>query len=119
MHDTTVLVVDDSPQYRLHLRSLIEESKGVAVTEAGTGSEALEAMSKEPPATAIIDMRLPDMSGMELARRIRTQWPEVRVLLLSGYDFAQYDKAAKRLGIEGFVSKDAAGSELLARVIEG
>ncbi len=103
-----VLIVDDQQMFREGIRHRLSQESDVSVMgEAASGEEALAMVAREKPDVIILDIRLPTMSGIEVARQVRQQWPDVKILVLSGYDFDQYVRAAARLGIDGYVLKDA------------
>lgn len=66
----------------------------------------------------ILDIRLPVTSGIELARLLRDGWPDLKLLVLSGYDFDQYVTALARIGIDGYLLKDAPQEELVRALRE-
>jgi DNA-binding NarL/FixJ family response regulator len=70
-------------------------------------------LEQAEPTIVTLDIRLPDMSGIELARLLRQKWPDLKILMLSGYDFDQYVRAAARVGIQGYLLKDAPQAELV------
>jgi len=79
-----VLVVDDDPAVRHMLgRMLVED--GFTVVEAADGLEGLDQVARQPVAVVVTDVRMPRMDGHELARRLATEWPRIRVLLVSAY----------------------------------
>ena len=63
-----------------------------------------------------MDIRLPGMSGIDAARVIRRQWPDVKIIMLTGYDFDQYVRAAARVGIDGYILKDGPQDDLVRAV---
>lgn len=103
----TVLIVDDEEHMRRVLRVLIEDSgTGLAVVgEAGTGEEACEKWSRLRPHLVLLDQRLPDMLGFEVAKRIFAQQPDQSIVLLSGYLDAVTEQRAQALGIRAALSK--------------
>ena len=97
----TVLILEDEVPFR----QLIAEAlsyEGFAVIEAGTGDEALHILLGSPPLDlALIDVRVPgSIDGLDLARRIRAEWPQLKVVLMSGYlkDMAKAEVADAFLG---------------------
>ncbi|MCI0438661.1 MAG: response regulator transcription factor, partial [Chloroflexi bacterium] len=103
-----VFIIDDHQMFGEGVRQRLEKEADIAVIgEASSGKEALEKLGTLSPTVVILDIRLQDMSGIELAKRLRAKWPEVRILMLTGYDFDQYVRALMRLGIDGYLLKDA------------
>ena len=103
----TVLIVDDDAHMRRVLRVLIEDSgEGLAVVgEAGTGEEACALWARLRPQLVLLDQRLPDMLGFDVAKRIFAQQPDQGILLLSGYLDAATEQRAQALGIRAALSK--------------
>ena len=86
-----LLMVDDHAIVRRGLRAILEEElTNIEVEEAATGREALDALSKMPADAVILDIGLPDRSGLEVLKRIRREWPHLPVLILSMYQEDQY-----------------------------
>ncbi len=101
-----VLLVDDHTMFREGVRIRLDlESDFEVVGEAETAGQALTLVGELEPEVVILDIRLPDLSGIELTRQIRGKWPDVKILVLSGYDFDQYVRALARLGIQGYLLK--------------
>ncbi len=114
-----VLIVDDHRMFREGIRSRLENESDICVVgEAASAEEALALVNETDPSIVILDIRLPGMSGIELARILRRQRPELKILVLSGYDFDQYVRAAARVGIEGYLVKDAPQESLVQAVRE-
>ena len=108
-----VLVVEDSDELRQMLRSVLE-STGFAVRVASDGRRALESIHRHgPPAAVIADVEMPNMGGLELARRLETLHPDVRILLVSGY---ATDEAIPDLEVRDFLRKPFTPAELGARL---
>ncbi|MFC1925269.1 response regulator [Chloroflexota bacterium] len=112
-----VLIVDDQQMFREGIRRRLEQEADICIVgEAGTAEEALEQVEQVDPNIVILDIRLPDVSGIEVARRMRRQWPDLKILMLSSYDFDQYVSAAARIGIQGYLVKDAPQEELVQAI---
>ena len=77
------------------------------VGEAASAEEALAMVPETEPDIVVLDIRLPAKSGIEAAKVVRREWPSIKILMLSGYDFDQYVRAAARAGMEGYLLKDA------------
>lgn len=110
-----VLVVDDHPLARNAFSTLLSVfacSRDVqSVLEAESGEEALEQMHTFEPHAAVIDIRLPGISGFEAARRLRDEMPGVAIIMVTAFEEPGYRETALSLGA-GFVTKDRAFSDL-------
>ncbi|MGZ3663359.1 MAG: response regulator transcription factor [Ktedonobacterales bacterium] len=112
-----VLIVDDHPMAREGTRALLERSATIEVVGAlGEGLPALWLLRELQPDVVLLDVRLPDISGIEVARQLRTEFPAVKVLVVTGYDEIGYARALLQLGVRGYLAKSASGAELVAAV---
>ena len=110
----SILLVDDHEVVRVGLRTLIERQEGLQVVgEAGTAREALGQVGRLNPDVVILDIRLPGSSGVEACREIKSQWPHVRVIILTSFpdDEVLFDAIAA--GADGYVLKQVGSDELL------
>ncbi len=117
-----VLVVDDHPVVREGLKALLSRAGFYVVAEAADAAQALEQAARTGPDLAIVDVALPGVSGLELCRRFRRRFPEVKVVLLSMFDEPEWRAEAARAGAWAYVLKDAPFEELLGvlrRVAQG
>jgi DNA-binding NarL/FixJ family response regulator len=113
----SLLLVDDHTVVREGLRRLIDpQANQWSITEAGTGFQALECLRRQPFDLAIVDLSMPGMSGLELTRRIKSEFPSVAVLVLTMHSEEQYAIRALQAGANGFLTKDSAATELVAAV---
>jgi DNA-binding NarL/FixJ family response regulator len=109
----TVLVVDDHALVREGTRELLGQDPSLEVIEAvGSGEEALEAVGVRTPMVALVDVNLPEMSGLELARVLHGAHPQIHVLMLSAYDDYAYVAEALDAGVSGYLLKTATAKEL-------
>ncbi len=114
---TRVVIVDDHPMLREGTKSLLEKTPDIEVVgTAGQGGEALRMVAELKPDVLILDVRLPDVSGVEVARRVREGSPEVAILILTGYDDVGYLRALVDLGIKGYLRKSSKGEEIIEAV---
>lgn len=112
-----VLLVDDHQLVRDGLHSRLGETPGIEVVgEAGTGAEALTLAANLQPDLVLLDIGLPDMSGLDVAARLAEVAPGTRALMLSMYDNREYVLSALRAGAAGYVLKDAASKEIIAAI---
>ncbi|GAA3819282.1 response regulator transcription factor [Sphaerisporangium flaviroseum] len=117
--DIRVLVADDQALLRGSFRVLVETAPGLTVVgEAGTGAEAVDLARRECPDVVLMDVRMPEMDGIEATRRIcgSAETAGVRVLILTTFDLDAYIYAALRAGASGFLLKDTRPAELLAAI---
>jgi two-component system, OmpR family, KDP operon response regulator KdpE len=109
-----VLVVDDEPQIR-RLLTLALEQTGYRVDCVETGQGALTAVAMHPPALVLLDIGLPDFSGMDVLRRLR-EWTQIPVIMLTAADAENEKVTALDAGADDYVTKPFNTPELLARV---
>jgi two-component system invasion response regulator UvrY len=113
MPSTRVAVVDDHELVRIGIKQIIEaESDFSWVGDASTGREALDMLRSKPCDVLLLDLSLPDMSGLDVLRRIKSHHDTVATLVLSAFAEKQYGLNVLRAGASGFVSKTAAPDEL-------
>ena len=109
-----VLIADDHGIVRSGVRMLLESVDGIeVVAEAADGAEALRLAGEVRPDLAILDVKMPHLSGLEATRAIREQAPGVAVLILSMHDEERYLFEALKAGASGYVLKRAADSDLI------
>jgi two-component system response regulator NreC len=113
-----VVLVEDHLLVRSGLRHLLEAKGPVRVVgEAGSCREALELLEKVQADVAILDVSLPDGTGIALCQRLRERFPELRLLALSMHEDAEYVRGFLQAGGQGYVSKAAVDHELLDAVL--
>ena len=109
-----VFLLDDHEIVRRGLRELLEsEDDLMVVGEAGTAEEALGRIPATQPDVAVLDVRLPDGSGVEVCREIRSKHPDIVCVMLTSYADDEAMFAAIMAGAAGFVLKQVRGSELV------
>jgi DNA-binding NarL/FixJ family response regulator len=112
--DISVLLADDHPLMRESFRALLDASPGLTpVGEAGNGAEAVRLARQLRPDVVLMDVRMPEMDGIEATRQICAETPASRVLILTTFDLDEYVYAALQAGASGFLVKDATAAELL------
>jgi len=112
-----ILVVDDEPQIQRALRAGLS-AQGYTVTLAGLGEQALDEAALSPPDLIVLDLSLPDMSGLEVCRALR-EWSSVPILILSAREQERDKVEALDLGADDYLTKPFGMGELLARVRAG
>jgi two-component system response regulator RegA len=107
----TLLVVDDDPAFRGRLARALEE-RGFAVSTAASVDEALTQV-REAPEYAVVDLRMPGRSGLELVKALKEQDPATQVLMLTGYGSIATAVEATKLGAVGYLTKPADADDVL------
>ena len=117
MSQTRILVADDHEVVRNGIRSLLEAQPGwTVVGEAATGREALEKAKQLKPDVVILDISMPELDGLEAARRITKAAPQTEVLILTMYDSEQLVQEVLEAGARAYILKTDAGRELVTAV---
>jgi DNA-binding NarL/FixJ family response regulator len=101
-----VLIVDDHALFSEALGPLLEQNGMEVLGIAGSGAEALEAVRRERPEVVLVDLGLPDMTGLALGREILDEEPEAKVLAVTGMDHARVAREVLQAGFHGFLTKD-------------
>jgi DNA-binding NarL/FixJ family response regulator len=113
MKKVRVLLADDHTLVRAGIRSLLETMDDVeVVAECGEGHEALELVTRHRPDIALLDIGMPGMNGIEIARRAARVAPRTKVIILSMYDDKTHVRQAIHAGVAGYLLKGAAVAEL-------
>ena len=101
-----IVLADDHPSLRAGIRARLEKEKDLEVVgEAGTGKEALRLVMERKPLVLVLDMQMPDLSGVEVARRLKEAGAPVRLLALSAHDNAEYVEEVLHSGASGYLLK--------------
>ena len=123
MTDTTpraglsLLLVDEHTVVREGLRRVLEGcGEGWTVLEAASGFQALERLREQAVSVLITDLSMPGMNGLELIRRVRSEFAGTAILVLSMHAEEQYALRAFKSGANGYVTKDSAAAELVSAV---
>jgi DNA-binding NarL/FixJ family response regulator len=113
----SVLVVDDQSMVRAGFRMLLGGEKDIeVVAEASNGLEAVSKAARFHPKVVLMDIRMPELDGLEATKRILAADPDARILILTTFDLDEYVYEALRAGASGFVLKDDPPEQLLAAV---
>ncbi len=111
-HKANILIVDDAEVVRLsHLRSLA--GANYRVESARNGFEALQVMEQSPIDVVFLDLRMPEMDGISVLKKIRHQWPECEVIIITGYPTIETAKQAVKLGAYHYLVKPVAPNDIV------
>ena len=114
---TRVVLVDDHPMLRAGTQAALQAHADLAVVGvANDGAEALRLSETLQPDVLVLDIGLPDMSGVEVARKVRATCPDIAILILSAHASPAYVRSLRNIGVRGFVSKTVSGDQLAEAV---
>ncbi len=109
-----ILIVDDHTVVRSGIRHILSETTDISVeAEASSGHEALEQLRRIPVDMVLLDISMPDRSGLEMIKVFRTEHPDIQILILTMHPEEQYAVRALKNGASGYLTKDSAHSELI------
>jgi two-component system, NarL family, response regulator DevR len=112
-----LLIVDDHEVVRLGLRTLLADEPDIqVVAEAGTAAESLLHVANQHPDVVVLDIQLPDRSGLEVCREICRQFPRTKVVILTSHGGESYIEQALRAGATGYVLKTVGNDELVRAI---
>lgn len=112
-----LMLVDDHPLVRDGLKARLDASPHLRVVgEAGSGEEALAQAEKLRPDLALVDISMKGMNGIECTLHLRRRLPQMKVMVLSMYDKAEYVASALRAGASGYVLKDTPVADIIAAI---
>ncbi len=112
-----VLICDDQAVVCEGLQAILSTTPGIQVVgTANDGEQAVELVSREQPDVVLMDLKMPVMNGIQATRAIRTQFPNVRVLVLTTYDFDEWVFDAVHSGASGYLLKDTPRDRLVEAI---
>jgi DNA-binding NarL/FixJ family response regulator len=114
---TRVLIVEDHTIVREGLHLLLQRNREIAIVgEASSGREAIELAAALQPDVILMDIRLPDIDGLEATQRIKTKHPNIAVIMLTMHDDEEYVIGAVRVGAAGYILKDISPNDLVSAI---
>jgi DNA-binding NarL/FixJ family response regulator len=117
METIKVLAVDDHPLVRKGIASILaNESDMQLVGEAGSGREAVELYRQFHPDVTLMDLRMPEMDGVQATQAIRKEFPEARIIALTSYDGDQDIYRALEAGVRGYMLKEMVHTDVLRAI---
>jgi DNA-binding NarL/FixJ family response regulator len=112
-----VLLVDDDPMVLQLLRARLDRAEGIElVGSARSGAAALRLVKTRHPDVVVLDLAMPRMDGLEIARRLHDAFPRVRVVILTGYASPEAEGLLRALGARAFLPKTVSATALLAAI---
>ena len=113
-----ILIVDPNDPFRQSLKKvLVNRFPSVEIQEAADGNEGLQKVEVFHPDLIFLEIHLPTETGLDLAGRIKTDHPDIIIVILTSYDLPEYQTAAEQLGVEHMVPKDDwTGEDMIALV---
>src|SRR5215813_9316627 len=113
----TILLVDDNVQLRAFMRAIVAEASNLQVVgEAADGAEAMQLVQALRPAIVLLDLIMPQISGLEVLRWIKVEHPEAKVIIVTVHDEDAYRQAAETSGADAFLLKKTLGTVLLPTI---
>ena len=117
MNKITIMLVDDHDVVRTGLKSLLKgETDLEVIAEASNGEKAIEALATVQPNVIVMDLSMPTMNGLEATRIISEKYPDCLVLALTVHEDKQYFFEMLAAGAKGYITKQAAGEELISAI---
>ena len=119
MEHFKVLLVEDNLTFRHALAEILQSQfPDMVIAEAGNGVEAIEKIHAFDPALVFMDIKLPGENGLEVTRKIKTQRPDIIVMILTSYDLPEYRDVALRNGANHFIVKGSSTFEEISSLIQ-
>ncbi len=107
-----ILIVDDMVSMRMLVTEYLRRIANIVVSEAGNGDEAISQVKEFSPDIVLMDISLAGMSGLEVTRKIKSDFPNVRIYLFSAYDVGEYRDLKYDSPCDGFIQKSRLKTEL-------
>ncbi|MDJ0782954.1 MAG: response regulator transcription factor [Desulfosarcinaceae bacterium] len=112
-----VLLADDHSIVRAGLRRIVEESEDMTVVnEAADGREAIRLVRETPPDVAVVDISMPQLDGLEVISRLKSEFPDLPIIILTMHDEEQYVVRAIEAGAMGYLTKQSAPEQLVVAI---
>jgi DNA-binding NtrC family response regulator len=112
-----ILIIDDEEIVRMSCERALQV-EGFHTGVASGGREGLDMLKKEPYDLVLLDLKMPDMDGMEVLGKIRSSWPDIKVIMISGYSTVDTAVKALRSGAVNFIQKPFAPDTLFSAINE-
>ena len=117
MDKISVVIADDHRLVRDGLKTILETSNDITVVgEASNGLEVLKKVADLKPDVLLLDISMPQLNGLEAARRIRKEHPSTKILILTMHDEEEYSLKMVRIGVSGYLVKDSTALEVMEAI---
>ncbi len=114
----TIFLVDDNQDFLAVLKEYLSLALGIEMIDCFTSPhEALARLDTEQPDLMIVDISMPDITGLELTRMVHQRWPDLKVIILTLFDTPLHRQAALEAGASGFVTKSTMGDDLIPLIL--
>jgi two-component system competent response regulator ComA len=109
-----IIVIDDHPAMAFGIAKILEQEPGLVVLGVATsGQEGFELVETHRPAVVILDLNMPDLTGVQLAASIKEQYPAIHIVIHTGYDYEPYFNKLVQSGVSGILNKNAMPKEMV------
>lgn len=113
------MLVEDNPSFRQVVKNdLQDQFPSMDIIEAGDGVEAFQKLDSHPPNLIFMDIQLPGENGLELTRKIKADYPEIIIIILTSHDSPEYREAATRCKANYFLSKDSITTDEIFKLVK-
>ena len=113
------ILVEDNPLFRQIIKNNLQDQfPSMDIIEAADGVEALQKIDSHPPNLIFMDIRLPGENGLELTRKIKTNHPDIIIIILTSHDLPEYREAAARDKADYFLSKGSIGTNEIFKLVK-
>jgi two-component system response regulator YesN len=118
--DMKLLIVDDEPIIRMGIKRLIDlEALGISeLIEAENGEKGYELFKTHQPEIVLADINMPKMNGLDFARRIKIDKPDVKIAMITGYDYFEYAQKALKIGVEDYILKPVSKNDIQELILK-
>lgn len=112
-----IVIIDDHIMFRQGLKAVLELEKDIKIVgEASSGNKAMDAVKKNNPDILLVDIKLPDISGIEVCEKILNQYPTLKVIIITAFHDEKDVVKAIRAGAKGYILKDSDVKELIKQI---
>ena len=114
----TLLVEDSVPFRQLLKENLHDRFRSMTIEEAANGIEAMQKIDSFCPDLIFMDIRLPGESGLDLTKKIKSQCPSIKIIIMTSYDLPEYRETAQKYGADHFITKGSSTWEEIATLVK-